>query len=198
MTYEDYSPLFQRALSVPSLKKMLTPGLDLCISASPSRRRKDLNTLCALHGTSLRIQKKIAQRQGEVEGLYDTDNSVIYLLGTWKNGKMEIPDQTILFIFCHELAHAIQYSILRAVPTPFQFLFFKKFRNNLLLEQTAEKLASYIAGAYFKTLYEKHHLTYACFNSYFSKEDVLFLAQRLNYDPESPEVFDEIRALTKK
>jgi hypothetical protein len=198
VTYEDYSPLFQRALSVPSLRKMLTPGLDLCTSTPPSRRRKDLNTLCALHGTSLRIQKKIAQRQGEVEGLYDTDNSVIYLLGTRKNGQMEIPDQTILFIFCHELAHAIQYSILRAVPTPFLFLFFKKFRNNLLLEQTAEKLASYIAGTYFKTLYEKHYLTYACFNSYFSKEDVLFLAQRLNYDPESPEVFEEIRALTKK
>jgi hypothetical protein len=191
MHQAEYLDIMEKALDLEFLKTRLVPGLDLCTDVSPAKRRKDLKELCVLHGAKLRVCSKLPEK--DIEGLYDSGTSVITILGKGDKGKLVVDNSTILKVFTHELSHAVQYSLFRSIPSKVYIEYFKQFKNELRLEQTAERLAYYVAHNYFKTLCKEEKLRKSWFDTYMCTADIIFIAKRLGYDPSSEEVRREFR-----
>jgi hypothetical protein len=191
MNQAEYIDIMEKALDLSFLRTRLVPGLDLCLDGNPANRIKDLRELCVLHSASLHIKRTLQEK--DVEGLYDTNTSEIFIIGRLKNKQLNVANKTILKFFTHELAHAVQYSLFRSIPSKVYQEYFSQFRNELRLEQTAERLAYYIAKNYFPTLSKKEKLVKTWFDTYMSNADVVFIAKRLGYDPCSEEVKKEMK-----
>lgn len=192
MKKAEYRKLLELSLDLEYLRTRLVPGLDLGTSESWGRNREDLRELTALHGAKLRICRK--HRNKLVEGFYDDILHQVTVIADHPV-RNEITAVCTLYTYTHELAHAIQYQTIKLVPYQQQVAFFGRFHNALRLEQIAESLAYYIALNYFPSLVKKFSVHQEEYRTYFEKEDVLFIASRDEFDPESEEVLKELKAL---
>jgi len=193
MKKEEYRELLNLSLDLHFLRTQLVPGLDLCTSKSWVKRRKDLREVAALHGARLRVCR--SNSDATVAGLYDDTARMITVVSSYPS-KNELTPKDILFSFSHELAHAIQYHLIFGVPYRTQTKFFGNFSNALHQEQVAESLAYFVAMNYFPTLSSTEGVNRDKFKTYYSVEDILYVAKRYDFDPESDEVKKELKALS--
>jgi hypothetical protein len=196
MERAEYLDLMDKALDLSFLQTRMIPGLDLCRGSSWPSKRKDLKEVCLLHGARLRVLRKMPE--DDVLGLYDDRLSLITMCGTPTLAGNEISDHSLLTVFTHELAHALQYSIFRSIPTRVYRGYFRQFHNELRLEQTAEQTAFFIALNYFPTLCRKLRIKRSWFDAYTTPGEILFIAKRYGYDPKSSEVLSELKKLSNK
>lgn len=173
----------------------MIPGLDLCTDTSWEKKKKDLRELSRLHGSQLRICRKKADKT--ISGVYDQIQNKINLVSS-DTKRNRLSDEDILYIFCHELGHAIQYQLISVTPDNVQNKFFGIFENIVKLEQTAESLAYFLSLNYFPTLSVRVGISKKDYNTYFKVEDIAYLAEWNGFDADSEEVIAEISKIQDK
>lgn len=191
-----YLDLMEKALDTEFLQTRFVKGLDLGFSGSWSKTRRELSELCALHGARLRIVSRMPEK--DVSGLYDDVLSLITLHGKTQEGVNRVGDLDILMVLTHELAHSIQYSILRAIPRKVYKAHFGQFQNEVRLERAAEDTAFFLAINYFPSLCQKYQLKKHWFDAYTTKEEILLIAKRFGFSSRSKEVLEALSLFVVK
>jgi len=101
---------------------------------------------------------------------YDSASSYCYPSVTINIRQADVVSDSSYFvrIFCHELAHHIQYQLSERIDS---FFAHKGFKNAVIFERAAERLAYFLSKEHFP-LFRLHH---SVFNAYRSQKDLDFL-----------------------
>jgi len=154
----------KRGIKMDDLKKLKNNFLKtkkFCIT-NRVKLIKDFVKICSLYGIEFEILV------GNDTCSYDFYEQVITM--TTESIFYSIREQ--IKIFCHELAHHIQYLTYNNTDK-----YFRTYEKNLELEREAERLAYFIAKNHFDC--KIHHSEFSCYKS---KKDKEFLKKYFNME----------------
>lgn len=133
----------------------------------PKTYYNDLKYLANLYGAKVKLRKPYSDGR---HGFFYRSTSRRIFITTDHNGYLDT--WSVCTIFLHELAHAIQHSVM--LEHGFQAYLPIKLSESITFERTAERLAYFLYKEYLSHIHSEF-ITHRSYSSYIRKEDKLFL-----------------------